>query len=371
MNVQRLKEIVDQLLRMETELNIQGHLSSLNQVLSAFASAPQEASHQIEVANRLHTLTSQLNNFVSRYDSPHLQMLDEIGALYFFGPDISFRIRTSITDNPMTPAVVQQMVQKLSQEREQYLAQLRSIAAGFEAIGIESDSLAPSTAEIGFQIPRELFHNELEGLIGELRAIKFILRTFSELAIHAVEPIAVKQISTTDPLFSFAMSPATIAMIGGAITWALNTWKQLEEIRNVRAQTRKITTIKVEDTEKFFDERITATVKAAIDEKTKELVAAGNAKAGRKEELRVAVETALESLFARIERGMTVEIRFLPPPVLQAADGDQPAQKEPAEFEELRKIVPQLSFPTPGESPILQLPPPPDGEAKSTKKDQK
>jgi hypothetical protein len=57
------------------------------------------------------------------------------------------------------------------------------------------------------------------------------------------------------------------------------------------------------------------------------------------------------SILERIERGMTVEIRFLPPPTRTDADGAPPA--ETAAFESLSTIAPQLVFPK--ENPVLQL----------------
>jgi len=63
---------------------------------------------------------------------------------------------------------------------------------------------------------------------------------------------------------------------------------------------------------------------------------------------------SLESMLARIERGMTVEIRFLPPVTKTGADGTTTA--EPAAFDSLDKIIPQLVFPETAENPVLPLP---------------
>jgi hypothetical protein len=98
------------------------------------------------------------------------------------------------------------------------------------------------------QQPQQVaFQTQFSDSVGQLRDISTQLRgrlqpaqieligAFSELATGTVEKIQVHQISTSDPQFFFGMNPVTIASIGGAITWALNTWKQVADVRRVRA----------------------------------------------------------------------------------------------------------------------------------------
>jgi hypothetical protein len=77
-------------------------------------------------------------------------------------------------------------------------------------------------------------------LIKELSEIKFIIRAFSELALGTSEKIEVRQISTTDPQFFLHVDVATVIMIGAAAKWAIDRWKDIEDIRKVRAETRKL-----------------------------------------------------------------------------------------------------------------------------------
>ncbi|HEY1382488.1 MAG TPA: hypothetical protein VGF43_02680, partial [Dongiaceae bacterium] len=255
--------------------------------------------------------------------------------------------------------------------RNAYLQNLRTANDTLGAIGIEAEQLEEGTAEIGFQIPRDLFHNNLEGLIKELTAIKRIIRAFSELTVRTPQPIEVRQISTSDPLFFFGLDPATIVTLGAAVTWALATWQKVENIRKTRAETQKIKSFTEEEIESFFGSKIKQTIAQEIEQRTTELVGGHDGKAGRKEEQRTYLRWALESVLARIERGMTVEIRFLPPPkpTEQVADStdDESSGKEET-FARLQEIRPQLVFPTPEENPVLKLPPTepkPKNEARS------
>src|SRR5205823_5912829 len=83
---------------------------------------------------------------------------------------------------------------------------------------------------------------------------------------------------------------------------------------------------------------------------------------GRQHELRTGLEWALDSILTRVERGMTVEIRFLPPPEAAAGATGEAGEAGDATgraFETLKEIAPQLTFPPPEPVPIRPLPPPP------------
>jgi hypothetical protein len=211
-------------------------------------------------------------------------------------------------------------------------------------------------------LPRSLFNNDFEKLIDELEELDFILRAFSELAIGSAETIEVHQISTSDPQFFFGLSAVTIAAIGTAVTWALNTWKQVEDVRRVRAETRKLSAFSEKEVDDIFDKKIKSIIGTAIEAQTKILLSDTSTRGGRVYEQGEHLKRALESILARVERGMTVEIRALPPPKGSAMLEARPA--ETAAFEALKTIAPNLFFPKPDQHPILPLPAP-DREKRS------
>jgi hypothetical protein len=103
----------------------------------------------------------------------------------------------------------------------------------------------------------------------------------------------------------------------------------------------------------MYDKKIISMIETAVIEKTEDLAKQIVYKSERDFEQRHQLKVSLESLLERIERGLTVEIRFLPPPTRTDADGAAPA--ETAAFDSLSKIVPQLVFPRTAENPVLQL----------------
>jgi hypothetical protein len=126
----------------------------------------------------------------------------------------------------------------------------------------------------------------------------------------------------------------------------------VEDVRRVRAETRKLSAFTEKEVDDIFDKKIKSTITGAIEAQTKTLLTQVNTEGGRVYEQGGHVKRALESILARVERGMTVEIRVLPPEG-SPVPGGRP--DEAAAFTALRSIAPNLIFPKPDQSPILPL----------------
>jgi hypothetical protein len=239
MNAARLREIVDLLLALEGEFRIQGILNETNGHLSNIVQQPQQPQFQTQFSNDVNQLRNVAKRIQERLQPAQIALVEEIGGKQFFADDLAALIDEWVRQNAVTPAVSQQKIQELLTQRQNYLNQITHLRDSLKAVGVEAVGLKEGEAEIGFLLPRSLFNNDFESLIDELEELDFILRAFSELALGTVEKIEVHQISTSDPQFFFGMSAVTIAAIGTAITWALSTWKQVEDVRRVRAETRK------------------------------------------------------------------------------------------------------------------------------------
>lgn len=355
MNTSRLLETIETLLREDGNFHLQSRLSDVNNQLVNLASQPSQPQYQTGFATGLEQLRTAYRHMQDRFEPAQIKRFEELEAAPFFIDDIPGEITRKISENPATPAVVQQYVGQLLADRQHFLDTLNELRDRLARVGVTANRLEPGKAEIGFTIPRQLFDDNLDGLIGELREIRFIIRAFSEAVTGSIEPIVVRQISTTDPLFFFSMAAPTIIGIGEAVHWILDTWKKVEEIREVRERTRKLRIEGDKALLSMFDNSIKQTVDAAVEAKVKELVPSTGETDGRKKELETHLDHALHSLFARIERGMTIEIKFLPPPVRDGADPSE-AEAVAKSFAQLAQLSPQLVFPPPAAEPILTLP---------------
>lgn len=351
MNTERLKKLLDGLIAQEAELDIQKHLQNLTTYLQQHSQNPADQNNQKNVSNGLKTLRQQVEKFLQSYTPLEIERLDEIGASKYFTANMSDEIATSMNENAMSPAVAHQTSQHLLSQRQSYLTQITNTANGLTALGFEPENLEAGEAEIGFMIPRDIFKNDLNGLTKELRAVSHIIRAFAENTSGTSEPIIVKQISTSDPIFFFGLSVEVVVAIGAAVSWGLKTWKDIEEIRKVRAETQKLTMPNQDDILKKFDDNINDTIKIAIQEQVEALSASANKKQRANHEKQLG--DALNSLLERLERGMSVEIKCLPPKSNE--DEDQELNPDTELYDKIKEISESLEFPKIESSPILNL----------------
>lgn len=364
MNASRLREILELLIQSESKYEIQKILGEVNGHLNSIVSTPQEPQHQTAFAETLESLRNAMFAMIGKFEPAQIKLFAEIGAEEYFSSDIQGDIAKSVQDNPITPAVARDKVVQFLSDRATYLGEINQLRDNLEKIGIVVSELTEGTAEIGFLIPHELFDGQLDQFIKQLGVINRIIREFSETAIGSAEEIKVRQISSSDPLLFLGMSPVTISMIGATILWALEAWKRVEEIREIRLRASKIPTFKDPADLKYFDDKIKKTIEAEIKTKAKELQEVAKYKDARTPEERNAhITWALETIMALVERGLKVEIRSLPPPPKEGVD--DPEAAIPKEFTELKKTIPQLVFPTVEGEPVLKLPPPEPAKKKS------
>jgi len=376
MNTERLSDFLTLILAEERRVGIQQRLQELNQSFGNLQNQPQNTGFQSQAAQGIVALGKAIDSIYDKFTPAQIALLNEIGGTRFFSPILVEEIQTEFRQNGMTPNVMFQKIAQLIGEREPFIRNIEALRNSLTALKLTTKPLAPGEAEIGFLLPRSLFQNHLDHFIDQLRVINRIIRLFSELVTGKVEPIIVHQISSSDPLLFFGLNPVTIAEIGGAVTWALATWKQVLDIKKLYNDA-----VKMKLSDKFtggLEQEINNRIETGINEKIKELESklapAFKENQERKNELINGLRWALQSIFARIERGMSVEIRFVPPPqpITKPDSKEKPAAIQPV-FIELDSVSHKLDFPVPLPNPVLALPgneppppPPPKGRKLAT-----
>lgn len=353
MNTEQLLTLTRSLILLEDNEQIQERLVELVNSLDNLTTNPSEPGYQTDMSDRLTTLEKALTKVEAGFSPAYLKKLEEISARPFFSTAMVQRLRQVLAENSVTPAAVREEARDLLNQRSNFIANLHGVDNGLTSLGFDEDNLKPGEAEIGFQIPRKLFENELGGFADELQQIKFIIRPFSELTGNAGEPAEIRTISTTDPLIYVGLAVSTIATIGAAVKWCLDQWKTVEEMRKLRAETANLKNLGAQKLAAQFDEIIENNVQDGVEAEASRLIATGKVDGERQHEVLTHLEMSLRALLTRIELGMTVEIRLLPPPIPEGAeDANQFAET----FQNLAEIQKQLAFPTPTGSPVLQLP---------------
>lgn len=353
MNVELLNSFLAKLRKLEQSFELQKKLNAVKSALNAITNAPHDVTQQAALAASLDSLEDGFALLNDNLSPREVERLDEIHATEFFTIDLTENIRRQIAGNTMSPAVVRDIVNKLIGKRQKYISAIDAIAINFVEFGIDEIELEANEAEIGFQIPRDIFKNNLDGFIKELGMLRYIINTFSEAVTGEAQEIELTQLSTSDPLIFLGIDPNIIYSIGGAVTWVTGQWLVVEKIRNLRAQTAELGGM--EKIEKEFETTIEETIKKAIDEKVKEFE--GDKK---NPELETRLRFALHAILERVERGMTVEIRMLPPPEPDDEDEGDGQVDEDSPLSNLYDLRKTLVFPEPSKDPILKISAPPE-----------
>ncbi|WP_282091223.1 hypothetical protein [Epibacterium ulvae] len=356
MNTDKLSEIVGKILRVESQVATQSCFQELDGALNNLVNQPQNAEHQRAVSEKLTALRQSLEEFVSEFTPQDYERVLEI-SFDTFDQELADEISRKIQENAMTPSVAREFVQKLSSDRTQTFQQLNQFASNLKFFGFGYPTPTEGTTEVGFQIPRAIFENEFESMLGELKDIRNMVRFFSVTATGQYQKASVGSISTTDPLFFLIMAKEIALMFGGVVTWGIGVWYSVEQIRKTRAETAQIEAFTPKEIEEFFDKKIEKTIKLEVEKKVASLLKEGKATKAQQGELKGQLTWALNSLLAKMERGLTIELRIAPPSETEEDDADETVDESEDEiYDQLLETQNQLIFPEPSDDPILGIP---------------
>ena len=121
MNASRLREIVDLLLELETGFQIQTRLNEANGALQNMISQPQNPDFRTQFSNTLDQLRAGAAQISEELQPTQISLIVEIGGEKFFVDDLAALIDDWIQKNRVTPAVIQQYLQRFLAERQTYI----------------------------------------------------------------------------------------------------------------------------------------------------------------------------------------------------------------------------------------------------------
>jgi hypothetical protein len=352
-NSSTLRALLAKTLQNEKKHKAQGFLEQLRDAASNMASAPQEPSYQSQFAEVLGSLKSSVTGIAASLSPADIERLDEISSRYEFSIALVKDVEAAIAENPATPAVIRDKLTEFAVERADTLSHLNNLFQELVYFGFDDEFNSADQGQVGFKVPRPLFENSLSGFIAELNFVRKFVRLTSEAEGENPDAIEIGTISTSDPLVWVIVAYGVARTIGSVTDWALDTWKKVEEIRNIRAQTKNLTAFKPEEVEEIFGPKIETQIQEAIEAKVAELVANIKNQA-RRNELENGFRFALRQFLARIERGMTVDVRYLPAPLGGDASEEQEESVE-QKTAGMNAVASTLVFPRPIGDPVLKI----------------
>jgi hypothetical protein len=353
MDASILRALLAKVLKFENEYKIQTYLDETVSHVSNMASAPQEPSYQTNFAESFKKLKSSLLKMSDALTPGDWDRLAEITSDNDFSVDLSDGIEEIISQNAATPAVIRDHITEISQNRSDEITRYKNLLNELTYFGFEPTENNIDEGQIGFKIPREIFHNNLPDLIGELNFIRKFVRLVAESEGEEPDKIEVGEISTTDPVFWLIVAYGVAKSVGKLTDWCLDTWKKVEDIRHVRAQTAQLQSFSAEEVDQIFGTKIQAQVDASIQEKVDQLTYEV-ADQARKHELQNGLRPALRQFLARVERGMTVDVRYLPAQS-EAGENDEVVEVQEERKGEIHDVAAKLVFRRPVGEPVLQI----------------
>ncbi len=376
MNVERILELVDSIINTEKFTGFQGSLNELSTAMQQLSEQPHDVNRQKAVSDSLERLRSNLEQFEDRLSPPEKDFLDTIGSKKFFTNEIFGEINDSVSQNAMTPVTTRDLLQQLVVSRQEYLDNFDKLKKSLIFLNFHPYPLEKEEVEIGFELQRDIFGNSLQGFANELTNIDWIVKRVSKVVTGEAQHAELRQVSTTDPIIFIETYWPVAAAIAGSVTWALDTWERVDRIKKVRADAKEAG-LKADDL-KPFEAKIKDIIASAIKERIEEIqqdVSKAIAKKydGDEESW---LKWALEKILYNVERGMRVELRFLPPEQVVETDEETGEEveveidkKEIERFEKLDLLKQRLKFPEISGKPMLSKPKEPKkGKAKTAPK---
>lgn len=349
MDLTRATRLMSRLIEVDQSVGVSRNISNLRQRMDQLISNPTDPATQTGVVEATRELRQALAVATELFSPEELANASELVRLAVFDPGIVNEFEKSLAANVATPAAARDLIAAVERDRSAKLELMHSVTSAASDLGWASDEAnADWDAEVGFKIPREIFSNEFDRLIGEFRFLKRFLSNVAEVEGQSISDVQLASLSTTDPLVVLGVAVVIAERVGKIAKWGLDCWKTVEEIRKLREETRKLKSFTDEEVESIFGDKIRAEIDTAIELKSKELTAGVKDK-GRRNELENSFSMYLKEFLGRIERGMTVEIRLLasPPDDVEAEDAATAA--------EFAEVAASLAFPPASPDPVLQI----------------
>ena len=164
MNTERLLEFLESIRDMESNVPLQKALTDFGNSLQQLSAQPQGGGLQEAVAKSKKILADTFGEYERKLSPAQWAFLTEISSVEFFSSYGFKTIEAQIEQNSMTPAVVHQFVTKFTGDRAKLLQNFEQLRQNLRTIGFTSINLEPGEAELGFQIPRPIFNNQLSVL---------------------------------------------------------------------------------------------------------------------------------------------------------------------------------------------------------------
>lgn len=241
------------------------------------------------------------------------QVLVELGGDQLFGQSLKERVERILAENQVTLVVAYQKLDSILNDLRNFHKSLTQLTDGLASFKIGKEVLEPGEAEIAVLIPRAAVHSRLDEFADELNELKFILNTFSEVSTGHADELHIRTVSSSDLSVYLKASPRFGAMVAKVVTFLVNTYKTILEIKRISQEIAKANMPDefVEKTAEYANGHMRREIEKFAVEIVHEYPHQSDN--GTKNELALKVRASLEKMANRIDDGFNFEVRIEAP----------------------------------------------------------
>lgn len=354
MNAERLHSLVLSVQEDLKDTQVNETLGALRDSLESQVNQPQQAQHQQEVARHLQELRTALaGSITNEYSPTWVQALQGLNIYDLTGERLANRLDEIFSRNQITPSVALDEVSQVFDALQGLRTNVLSLRDGLAGLGIGAEELSPGLAELGFLVPRKAVKNDLRDFGRELQQLDRTLGVFAEVATGTREGFQVRSIASSDLSVFLDALPKVAACAAVAIERVVALYKKLLEIRRLRQELadQGVPAEKLSGIESHADEFMKAGLKPLVEEIIAEYYQGNDKK--RANELRKNLESSLNEIATRVDRGYHFEVRVEPLPTAPEGEDVDPSKKHVVT---ILRAQPGLQFFRAQGEPILCLP---------------
>jgi len=286
------------------------------------------ANQSSEISDNLSKIKEHFNNsFVNNYSPSNTKVLEEIGALKFFGTSGFSQIEKILNESLYNVQKTVTELQLYLKKRNDFIALIKATNDNLEKLNIDSHFHSDDIFEVGLLMPKEFTQDKIVNITKELNRWDKVFKTLKELTGSSPEDTEINFISNGSLQFFIDNSPHIAACLAVTIERVVKLYKNIVEIRIAKEKLKElgISSGEQRSIEKQEKDLFTKEIEKISSELIKQF-ASKKIETGRMNELKIAMKGHVIYVAKCINNGMTIEIN--PPEIAEPDELEENDTKE-------------------------------------------